>query len=61
MAETSNLIITEEDAAQLQKLLADFLKKIKELRQQMEDDHLEISRYGAETQAIIDRLERKAA
>jgi hypothetical protein len=61
MEETIKLEMTAEEADQFRKLLAEFLKRIKELREQMAKDHLEIARYGAETQAIIDRLEGKAA
>lgn len=61
MENTIKLEMTPEEAAQLQNFLAEFLEKIKELREQIARDHLEIERYGAATQAIIDRLQEKAA
>ncbi len=59
--EMIKLKMTEEEAAQLQKLLDEYLERIKELREQMAKDQIEIEHYGAQTQAIIDRLNRKAA
>lgn len=56
-----SLKMTEEEAVQYQKLLNEYLERIKELREQMAKDRAEIEHYGAQTQAIIDRMNRKAA
>ncbi|MDX2042158.1 MAG: hypothetical protein SF097_12970 [Acidobacteriota bacterium] len=61
MPETINLEMTEEEAVQLKDLMSDYLDKIKTIRSEMEKDQLEIDRYAAATQAIIDRMKQKAA
>lgn len=58
MAETINLEMTEEEAIQL---MDEYLDKIKKIREEMARDQIEIEQYRAETRAIIDRLNRKAA
>ncbi len=58
MAETIKLEMTEEEAIQL---MDEYLDKIKNIREEMAKDQIEIEQYRAETRAIIDRLNRKAA
>jgi len=59
--EVIKLKMTEEESVQFQKLLNEYLERIKELREQIAKDQVEIEQYGAQTQAIIDRMNRKAA
>jgi hypothetical protein len=61
MNETIKLEMTEDEAAQLRELLEMFVKKIKQIFEQMEKDQAEIEQYRAETRAITERLKRKAA
>lgn len=61
MQETIKLEITQEEAAQFRQVLDECLNKIEKIREQMAQDQVEIEQYGAATQAIIDRMQRKAA
>lgn len=61
MQETIKLEITQEEAAQFRQVLDECLNKIEKMREQMAQDQVEIEQYGAATQAIIDRMQRKAA
>ncbi len=61
MEETIKLEMTKEEAAQFQQLLNEGLSKFDKIREQMARDQDEIERYGAQTQAIIDRMKQKAA
>ncbi len=61
MEETIKLEMTKEEAAQFQQVLDECLSKIEKIREQMAQDQVEIEQYGSQTQAIIDRMQRKAA
>lgn len=61
MNETIKLEMTQEEAAQFRQVLDEYLSRIEKIREQMAQDQVEIEQYGSATQAIIDRMNRKAA
>ena len=61
MEETIKLELTKEEAAQVQQVVGECLRQIDSIRVEMAQDQIEIEKYGAATQAIIDRMQRKAA
>ena len=61
MEETVKLELTKEEAAQVQQVVGECLRQIDSIRMEMAQDQVEIEKYGAATQAIIDRMQRKAA
>lgn len=61
MAETTKLEMTEEEAAQLSNVLDEYLEKLDKIFERMDEDQVEIEHYRAETRAIIERMQGKAA
>ena len=61
MPETIKLEMTEKEAVELTELMDVYLDKIKNIREEMAKDQIEIDRYAAATEAIIDRMKQRAA
>jgi hypothetical protein len=61
MEETIKLELTKEEAAQVQQVIGECLRRIDSIREEMARDQVEIEQYGAATQAVIDRIQGKAA
>ncbi len=61
MPETIKLEMTEKEAVELTELMDVYLDKIKNIREEMAKDQIEIDRYAAATEAILDRMKQRAA
>ena len=61
MEESIKLELTKEEAAQVQQVIGECLRRIDSIQNEMARDQVEIERYGAATQAIIDRMQQRAA
>ena len=61
MQETIKLEMTEKEAVEMTELMDVYLDKIKNIREEMAKDQIEIDRYAAATQTIINRMKQKAA
>jgi len=61
MEEIVKVEMTKAEAEQLSELITECVEKIKQAREQMTRDQVEIEQLRAETRAVIARLGRKAA
>ena len=61
MEETIKIEMTKEEATALRELVNGSLEKIKQIRERMAQRQVRIEQYRAETRAVIERLNRKAA
>lgn len=61
MPETIKLEMTEKEAVELTKVMDECLEKLDKIFEQMDKDQVEIETYHAQSRAILERLQGKAA